>query len=122
MMKAAVIRPDPAEEFYTTERCHILEMSNAEDDEALSIARARIEPGVTTALHHVVDTAERYVILDGTGRVEVDALPPLDVVVGDVVLIPPDAMQSITNTGDEDLVFLALCTPRFRQENYVTDE
>jgi mannose-6-phosphate isomerase-like protein (cupin superfamily) len=26
--------------------------------------------------------------------------------------------QRVTNTGEEDLVFLAICTPRFRPENY----
>ena len=121
-MKASVIRPDPSAEFYTDERCFILEMSNSTDDEALSIARARIEPGVTTAFHHVRDAAERYVILAGTGLVEVGEQPPQEVSMGDVVLIPPDATQRITNTGSEDLVFLALCTPRFRQENYVATD
>ena len=26
--------------------------------------------------------------------------------------------QRIANTGDEDLIFLALCTPRFRENAY----
>ena len=117
-MKASVIRPDPANEYGTEERCHILEMSNSENDEALSVARARVEPGVTTAFHRCENTAERYVITQGKGRVEIEGLSPADVSVGDVVIIPPSAEQRITNTGSEDLVFLALCTPRFRPENY----
>jgi oxalate decarboxylase/phosphoglucose isomerase-like protein (cupin superfamily) len=32
---------------------------------------------------------------------------------GSVVVIPEGCEQSITNTGKDDLVFLALCTPRF---------
>lgn len=121
-MKATVIRPDPAAEFYTAERCHILEMSNTGNDEAMSIARARVEPGVATAFHKVIDTAERYVILSGEGVVEIEGQPPTNVESGDIVLIPPGAGQRITNTGPDDLVFLALCTPRFRQENYLSDE
>jgi mannose-6-phosphate isomerase-like protein (cupin superfamily) len=117
-MKASVIRPDPANEYGTDERCHILEMSNSENDEDLSIARARVEPGVTTAFHRCEGTAERYVILEGKGRVEIEGLSPQDVGVGDVVVIPPSAEQRIENTGNGDLVFLALCTPRFRPENY----
>lgn len=117
-MDSVVIRPDPDSEYDTPERCHILEMSNSEADEVLSIARARVEPGVTTALHRVRGTAERYVILEGAGRVQLGAQRPEAVAVGDVVLIPPGLEQRITNTGDTDLVFLALCTPRFRQENY----
>lgn len=121
-MQPGVIRPDPAHESYTPERCHILELSNSADDEALSIARARVEPGVTTAFHKVVDTAERYVILSGEGLVELEGQNPENVGVGDVVLIPPGADQRITNTGMTDLIFLALCTPRFRQERYIATE
>jgi mannose-6-phosphate isomerase-like protein (cupin superfamily) len=122
MAAAKIIRPDPGKEFDTEERCAILEMSNSVFDEALSIARARVEPGVTTAWHRVVDTAERYVILEGQGRVEVEGLDPETVGAGDVVIIPPNARQRIANTGENHLLFLALCTPRFRQERYVHDE
>jgi len=117
-MDAAVIRPDPETEYPTAERCHILEMSNSPADPALSIARARVEPGVTTALHRVRDTAERYVILAGRGAVELQGGPPQPVEAGDVVLIPPGSDQRVCNTGPADLVFLALCTPRFRPGNY----
>ena len=121
-MQAAVLRADNASEYYTEERCYILEMSNSAADEALSVARARVEPGVTTAFHRVRDTAERYVILAGTGRVELGSGLTADVAAGDVVLIPPDMDQRITNTGSDDLVFLALCTPRFRAGNYEDTE
>ena len=117
-MRTAVIRPDSCSEFYTPERCYILEMSNSDADEALSIARARVEPGITTAFHRVKDTAERYVILSGEGRVQIGDESPEDVGTGDIVLIPPAVEQRITNTGSHDLIFLALCTPRFRLENY----
>lgn len=38
-------------EFYTEERCWILESWNEEQDPAVSVARARVEPGVKTQLH-----------------------------------------------------------------------
>jgi len=50
--------------------------------------------------------------------VEVGGLPPQDVGPGDVVLIPSSCRQRIANTGPEDLVFLAICTPRFVQQAY----
>jgi oxalate decarboxylase/phosphoglucose isomerase-like protein (cupin superfamily) len=37
---------------------------------------------------------------------------------GDVVLIPPSCRQRITNIGTGDLIFLAICTPRFRPAAY----
>jgi mannose-6-phosphate isomerase-like protein (cupin superfamily) len=117
-----ILITDETDEYFMEEGCHILELSNSAADEALSIARARVEPGVTTRLHRLADTAERYVILSGNGCVEVSGLPPAHVEAGNVVLIPPAVDQRITNTGDDDLVFLALCTPRFRQDNYADTE
>ncbi|MEA2093868.1 MAG: glucose-6-phosphate isomerase family protein, partial [Pseudomonadota bacterium] len=49
---------------------------------------------------------------------EVGELAPQEVKAGDVVLIPPMCRQRITNTGAEDLIFLAICTPRFSNEVY----
>ena len=117
-MNASIRHPDPAAEFYTAERCHILELSNAPDDPDGSIARARVEPGATTRRHRLNGVAERYVLLAGRGRAEIGGLPPQDVGPGDVILIPPGAPQRIANLGPTDLVFLAICTPRFRPEDY----
>lgn len=94
-------------------------MSNGSHDPALSIARARVEPGVTTRWHHLIDTTERYVIVEGQALVEIGSAPPEAVGPGDVVLIAPMLRQRITNVGPTDLVFLALCTPRFAHRNYV---
>ena len=105
-------------ESYTPERCFITELSNTPDDPDASIALARVEAGVTTRWHRLVGTTERYVILEGRGRVEVGELPPREVGAGDVVVIPPLCRQRITNVGKGDLRFLAICTPRFEQRNY----
>jgi mannose-6-phosphate isomerase-like protein (cupin superfamily) len=118
-VKPAILRANETAEFYTEERCYILELSNTTEDEAVSIARARVLPGVTTRWHLLRGTAERYVIVSGAGRVEVGELAPQMVRPGDVVRIPPDCRQRITNAGTDDLIFLAICTPRFRPENYV---
>jgi mannose-6-phosphate isomerase-like protein (cupin superfamily) len=117
-MMPGVKRAEASKEYFTPEQCYILEVSNSPDDEAASIARARVATGATTRWHRVRGTAERYVILQGRGRVEVGELPAEDVKPGDVVLIPPSVRQRIANTGKEDLVFLAICTPRFRNEAY----
>ncbi|MFO7764191.1 MAG: cupin domain-containing protein [Wenzhouxiangellaceae bacterium] len=104
-------------EYWFREGCHITEWSNGATDEDLSVARARVEPGQTTRWHRLAGTTERYVILEGRGRAEVgDEL--IDVIAGDVVIIPPGQPQRITNTGEADLVFLAICTPRFQPANY----
>lgn len=105
-------------EFFTPEKCYITELSNMSDDPDVSIARARVEPGVTTRWHRLTGTVERYCIVNGRGRVEVGKLPPQEVNAGDIVLIPPMCRQRITNIGTEDLIFLAICTPRFSNDVY----
>jgi mannose-6-phosphate isomerase-like protein (cupin superfamily) len=119
MLSQPAVRPyTDAAEFYTDERCHIRELSNTADDPAVSLAQARVAPGVVTRWHRLAGTAERYVILEGEGWVEAGELPPAGVRPGDVVLIPPGCPQRIANTGRGDLIFLAVCTPRFRPEVY----
>ena len=109
--------PFPAE-FETDERCAITELLNHPACPDVSVALARVAPGVTTRLHALRGTIERYVILAGTGRVEVGG-EIADVRAGDRVLIPADASQRITNTGAVALEFHCICTPRFQQANYV---
>ncbi|MBF6026095.1 cupin domain-containing protein [Lysobacter niastensis] len=117
-MKEAIRRIAPDAEYHTDELCHINELSNTADDPELSIARARVAPGIVTRWHRLIGTTERYVIVEGQGRVEVGGLAPQDVGPGDAVIIPPMCPQRIANTGSGDLVFLALCTPRFMPEAY----
>jgi mannose-6-phosphate isomerase-like protein (cupin superfamily) len=117
-MLAGVRRADPASEYWFVEGCHILEVLNDPADLALSIARARVAAGATTRWHRLTGTIERYLIVAGRGRVEVGQLPAQDVGPGDVVLIPAGERQRIHNPGPDELVFLALCTPRFEVGNY----
>ena len=104
-------------EFPTDERCFITDLLNLPECPEISLALARIAPGVTTRLHAVQATVECYIILNGTGLVEVDG-ETAAAIPGDRILIPAGAPQRITNTGEGDLEFYCLCTPRFRQEAY----
>jgi len=117
-MEAQIRMARAQEEFYTEERCYITELSNCAEDTDVSIARARVIPGVTTCWHRLRGTVERYVIVSGEAIVEVGELPPKPVSEGDVVLIPAGCRQRITNTGDGDLIFLAICSPRFLPSAY----
>ncbi len=117
-MQATIKRSQLSDEWYTPEKCYITEVSNSAEDPGLSIAHARVSPGVTTHWHRLRKTAERYYIIHGCGRVEIGDLPPQEVTAGDVVLIPPMCRQRITNTGRDDLTFLAICTPRFSDDVY----
>jgi mannose-6-phosphate isomerase-like protein (cupin superfamily) len=117
-MKEAIKKQNLKHEFYTAEKCYITELFNTADDPDVSIARARVASGVTTRWHRLKVITERYFIISGKGLVEVGNLPPQEVIAGDVVLIPPMCQQRITNIGRDDLIFLAICSPRFSQDVY----
>jgi mannose-6-phosphate isomerase-like protein (cupin superfamily) len=118
LCKPDVVRAEESVEYVTEERCFILELANDNHDPKASIARARVTPGVTTVQHRVRATEERYVIIGGQGIAEIGGLEPQRVGPGDVVRIPAGRPQRITNIGNEDLVFLCICTPRFEWRNY----
>jgi mannose-6-phosphate isomerase-like protein (cupin superfamily) len=117
-MKETIKQQNLKEDFYTSEKCYITELSNTPEDPDVSIAWARVKSGVTTCWHRLKGTYERYFIINGIGLVEVGEHPPKKVTAGDIVLIPPMCRQRITNTSAEDLVFLAICSPRFSRDVY----
>ncbi len=120
--KASIKVYEREQEYFFAEGCFITELSNSDDDPDVSIARARLEPGKTTRWHYLRGTAERYVILQGEGSVEIGDLSPRPVAAGDVVVIPAQVRQRIRNIGAGDLVFLAICSPRFTADVYVDVE
>lgn len=119
-MQSTIYKYDINREYFFAEGCFITELSNNSNDPEVSIARARVEPGKTTKWHSLTGVTERYVILEGIGRVEVDNIEPTVVNSGDVVIIPQQAQQRISNIGENDLIFLAICSPRFNESVYVS--
>jgi mannose-6-phosphate isomerase-like protein (cupin superfamily) len=106
-------------EFSTPERCFIVETLGIPE---MSVARARVEPGVTTAWHAVEGTIERYIMAEGRGRMWVGDRPPEEVGPGDLVTVDAGVRQRIANIGESDLIVYCVCTPRFEQKNYRTLE
>ena len=104
-------------EVWTTERCFITELLNSPSHPEVSVARARVEPAVTTQLHSL-SVAECYVIESGEGLMQVGSEAPFPVRAGAIVAIPPQVVQRIRNTGTSDLIFLCVCAPRFNADCY----
>jgi len=96
----------------------IAELLNNQECPGLSVVRARVEEGVTTVLHLVRGADEIYYILSGQGEVEIGGETIGTMRQGDLIRIPAGTSQRITNTGTGDLVFLAICAPRFEPERY----
>ena len=118
-MDLLIKTPEEKDEFFTEEKCAILEVLNEKDDPSQSIARARVLPGITTELHKLIGRSEVYYILEGIGEVELNNNITQKVGVGDVVRIPADMPQLIKNIGKKDLVFLCVCVPAFSPDCYV---
>ena len=117
-MHPLVRKPNLSSEFMTPERCRILEVWNDPNDPSVSIARARVAAGISTQLHRLRDVDERYVVVEGSGIVQVGDLSKETVGPGDIVVIPAGTSQQITNVGHSDLVFLCICSPRFSPNCY----
>ena len=114
--------PTPSKpEVLTRERCFIEEYLNDPTVPEVSVAKCRVEPGVTTELHSL-DVLEWYCIQSGTGLMRVGDKPPFYVAIGDAIRIPVDCEQQITNVGDTDLLFLCICIPRFTPPSYRAQE
>ena len=108
-------------EQWTSERCYITELINDPQWSEVSLARCRVEPGVTTQLHEL-SVHEVYVIEEGNGRMSVGNSAPFTIGPGDTVTISKHVPQRVQNTGDGDLVFLCVCTPRFSPKCYTSLE
>jgi mannose-6-phosphate isomerase-like protein (cupin superfamily) len=80
-----------------------------------SLAEARVRPGEST-LPHRLTNAEVYYILAGDGEMRIGD-ETAGVRSGQAVYIPPGAVQSISNTGDRDLIFLCIVDPAWQPED-----
>jgi len=118
MASSKVHNVPESKEYFFEEGCFILEMLNTPSDPDVSIARARVEPGKTTRFHRLCGITERYVIQQGSGLVYMGDEAAQSVKAGSVVVIPAGVRQKIYNSGSDDLVFLAVCSPRFRLDCY----
>jgi mannose-6-phosphate isomerase-like protein (cupin superfamily) len=116
-----VVKSDNAAEFWTDERCYITELCNTGYAPDGSLAIARVEPGVTTQLHSLTGLTETYIVIEGSGLMEVDG-NQFNITVGDQVVIPSGIPQRVTALGESDLRFYCLCTPRFFPDSYINLE
>jgi mannose-6-phosphate isomerase-like protein (cupin superfamily) len=116
-MNENIVHGSNKAEFPTRERVFITERLNDPAVPGLSLADARVKPGVTTELHRLT-VDEWYVIEHGSGLMAVGGGEQFEVGPGDVVVIPAGASQSIRNTAGSDLRFQCICVPRFTPDSY----
>lgn len=117
-MKSKIFHTSQFSTFDTEERCQVMEIANNDNDSIMSIAHIIVAPHVSTQWHELIDTSERYIITQGRGLMEIDGLTPTEVQIGDVVHIPANVAQRITNVDSQPLHLTCVCTPRFHTSCY----
>ena len=110
-------KTDKSKEYFFEEGCHIIELLNAESEESVSFAQARLTPGSRTLLHALDSTVEYYYVTQGCGDAIVNDVN-YSLAKGDLLKIKAGETQNIINTGPDDLIFLCICLPRFQPINY----
>ncbi|MFK7993883.1 MAG: cupin domain-containing protein [Granulosicoccus sp.] len=113
--------PNEQHTFFTKERCTITELLNHDESPDVSVAKARVDHGVTTQLHSLQGVTEHYIILSGEGIMSVNGQKHI-VKAGDRVTIWAGVPQQIENTGSAALEFYCICNPRFTPACYVSLE
>jgi len=81
-----------------------------------SIAHAVLKPGKSSLPHVLRESVEVYYILEGSGEMHID-LEMETVEPGQAVYIPPEKIQWIKNTGNEDLKFLCIVSPPWKDDD-----
>jgi mannose-6-phosphate isomerase-like protein (cupin superfamily) len=82
----------------------------------LSVAEIVVAVGQKTSAHHHDHIEEVYCILQGTGLMYLEGQPQ-PVGPGDTVIILPDTIHELRNTGAEDMLMLVVCSPPFSVED-----
>jgi len=78
-----------------------------------SLAHATVKPEEKSLPHKFFEASEVYYILKGKGLMHIND-EIAEVVPGDTIYIPPQAVQWIENIGSEDLEFLCMVDPAWQ--------
>ena len=71
----------------------------------------RLAPGQASTRHRHIQTEELYVLLEGNGRVRIDAEEPLTLAPLDSFLVEPGSARQLFNDTDADQLWLIFGTP-----------
>ncbi len=80
-----------------------------------SLAQFTLEPGKKSKLHKI-KSSEIYYILDGKANLRInDKIMKLEK--DDSAYVPPNSKQNIENIGDENLRFLCIVEPAWKEKD-----
>lgn len=93
----------------------VLHPKNGDGNLPFSLAHAYLPPGAKSLPHRLTKSEETYTIINGKGTVEVEG-KTFDIEKGSVFVVPKNALQSVENTGEENLEFYCIVTPPWAEE------
>ncbi len=106
--------------FVANDGCSIRELLHPKNDAIelpYSLALATVDVG-SKSYQHILEQTEVYHILQGQGRMFIEN-EDNEVGVGDVIVIPAEALQWIENIGSEPLIFAAIVSPPWTKDGDV---
>jgi mannose-6-phosphate isomerase-like protein (cupin superfamily) len=80
-----------------------------------SLAHAMLKPREKSLPHRFHEASEVYYILKGRGLMHIDE-KNAEVFPGDMIYIPPRAVQWIESQGEDDLEFLCIVDPAWKPD------
>lgn len=83
--------------------------------ERQSLAEASLAPGQSTRRHYHAASEEIYLIVEGSGELEIDG-ETREVHPGDAILIPPASWHELT-AGDDGTRLLCCCVPAYADDD-----
>lgn len=109
---------EECKEFVSLDKAKLREILHPKNDPidlGFSVAYAKIKPGDET-IAHKLEATEVYYILRGQGMMYVNE-ESKEVREGCAIYIPPNSVQHIKNTADNDLEFICIVEPPWNSEN-----
>lgn len=88
---------------------------------AQSLAEATIFPQKGTMAHRHLVTEEIYHVIHGQGIVYLDGRA-ISVSIGDSVIILPNQVHSVKNTGSDNLRILCCCSPAYTHDDTLLEK
>ncbi len=113
---------DEAPEFIAGDKTILRELLQPDKDNVptgYSIAHAQVMPGKASVPHRLAGS-EVYHILQGTGIMCIDDESE-HVKPGDTIFVPPKASQYIVNTGNDELTFICIVEPAWKEEDEIIE-
>jgi mannose-6-phosphate isomerase-like protein (cupin superfamily) len=84
----------------------------------LSLAEVVIPPGSSTLEHYHKESEEIFYILEGNGNISVVG-ESCQINAGDTIVILPGEKHRVVNDGNKDFIFLAICSPGYRDDDQI---